>query len=113
MQAILSTLLTQALEHSPEVVLFIVTGVLVPFAIKWMRAHTSVQQQQLIADVAGIAYWAVKHIADATPTKVDDEIAAGIKIMQQQLAPKGVNITEDVARAVLQGVHGQQAAAGK
>lgn len=110
MQTILASLLSQALANSPAIVLFLTSAVVGPFAVKWLRAHTNAQQQEMISNAANVAYFVVKHIADATPNKVDDQVAEGVKVLRDQLATHGIVVPEAHLTQAIQSVHAQYAA---
>ncbi len=102
MQTILASLLAQALEHAPEVVLFLLTGVVFPFLIRWLRLHTTLQQQAVIAGAADVVVFALDTIAKKTDTKLDDQLVEGVKMLKAQLAPKGVKLSDETAKMILQ-----------
>jgi hypothetical protein len=101
----LQILFKAALEHAPELILTLITAILIPFAVRWILAHTSAKQQQVIAAAAEAAYLVVEQVSRLTPTKVDDKLALALRVMRDEL--KVVRNAKDAAAATvaLKAVH--------
>ena len=101
----LQALFAQTLAHAPEVILTIITAIVIPFAVAWLRANTSKTNLERIAQAADVAYLGVDNIARKTPGKLDDKAALAIDVLRRDLRQKIAKNDEPVVRAILTARH--------
>lgn len=72
---------------------------------KWLETSAGQRHKGTVAGLAEIAYYEVEQISRRTPNKIDDKLAAALKIVAEGLGGKLNKQDESVAVTKLRAMH--------
>lgn len=72
---------------------------------KWLATDAGSRHKGTVAGLAEIAYYEVENIARRTPNKIDDKLAAALKIVAEGLGGKLSKPDESLAMTQLRSMH--------